>query len=164
MLYILNNPLIITIAIFIASLFLTFLVYLLVSILEKRTIKKKKRKNIEIITKKWNENQKIREEFLKKYSISESVFDLKDNEKDVVIISFPYIVSGIYIYRSPSSKYNDEPWIPYPNPAIIFIDHYAICTHTFNHCLQVVENLKNAGTNVAADPHELEEKLFRGKL
>ena len=67
------------------------------------------------------------------------------------------------MYRSPSSKYNANDWIPYKNPAVIFIDRFAICTHTFEHCLEIVENLKVCGMNVVADPFELEEKIKDGK-
>ena len=43
------------------------------------------------------------------------------------------------------------------------MDRFAICTHTFDYCLEIVENLKVHGVNVVADPFELEEKLKMGK-
>jgi len=43
------------------------------------------------------------------------------------------------------------------------MDRFAICTHTFDHCLEIVDNLKVCGVNVAADSFELEEKIKNGK-
>lgn len=161
---ILSNPLIVTLLIFVASLFLTIFIDFLVSIWEKHSKKKKYRKNIEALEKQWEENQVIRNRFLNEYHIPQSTFDLKDKEKDVLLIYLTNVISGLNVYRSPSTKYNNEPWIPYPNPAVIFINKYVICTHTFNHCLEIVDNLKKAGINVAADSFELEEKISKGKM
>lgn len=159
-----KNPLIATLIIFAASLVLTISIDFLVSIWEKHSKKKKHRKNIETLEQQWKENQEIRNQFLNEYHIRQSVFDLKDKEKDVLIIRLTNVISGLNVYRSPSTKYNNEPWIPYMNPAVIFINKYVICTHTFNHCLEIVDNLKKAGINVAADSFELEEKISKGKL
>lgn len=43
------------------------------------------------------------------------------------------------------------------------MDRFAICAHTFDHCLEIVDNLKLYGVNVAADSFELEEKLKMGR-
>ena len=158
-----QNPLIATFSIFFVSILISVVINRITDVVDKVILKRKENRRIEKQKKDWDNNQIIRRKFLSKYTLTESVLFLKNGEKDAIIAELPQIVSGIYIYRSPSSKYNANDWIPYPNPAIIFMDRFAICTHTFDHCLEIVENLKVQGVNVAADPFELEEKLKMGK-
>lgn len=158
-----QNPIIATFAIFFVSILISVVTNRITDIIDKAILKRKENRRIEKQKKDWDNNQIIRRKFLSKYTLPESVLCLKNGEKDAIIAELPQIVSGIYMYRSPSSKYNANDWIPYKNPAVIFIDRFAICTHTFNHCLEIVENLKVCGMNVVADPFELEEKLKIGK-
>lgn len=158
-----EKPLLAALIIFLSSLLIAAVVNLIGSVFVSVRSAEKKKKERNKAEKDWNDNQMIRRKFLSKYSLPESVLYLKNGEKDAIIAELPQIISGISIYRSPSSKYNAEKWIPYPNPAIIFIERFAICTHTFDHCLETVENLKVHGVNVAADSSELEEKLKMGK-
>lgn len=158
-----QNPLIATFTIFFVSVLISVVANRITDIIDKVILKRKENRRIEKQKKDWDNNQITRRKFLSKYTLPESVLFLKNGEKDAIIVELPQIVSGIYIYRSPSSKYNANNWIPYPNPAIIFMDRFAICTHTFNHCLEIVENLKVHGVNVAADSFELEEKIKNGK-
>lgn len=154
-----QNPLIATFAIFFISTLISVVTNRVTDVIDKVILKRKEKQRIEKQKKDWDNNQIVRRKFLSKYTLPESVLCLKNGEKDAIIAELPQIVSGIYMYRSPSSKYNANDWIPYPNPAIIFIDRFAICTHTFDHCLEIVDNLKVCGVNVAADLFELEEKL-----
>lgn len=154
-----QNPLIATFTIFFVSALISVVTNRITDVIDKVILKRKENRRIEKQKKDWDNNQITRRKFLSKYTLTESVLFLKNGEKDAIIAELPQIVSGIYIYRSPSSKYNANDWIPYPNPAIIFMDRFAICTHTFDHCLEIVENLKVHGVNVAADSFELEEKL-----
>lgn len=158
-----EKPLTATIIIFLCSILIAAIINLITSVIiifhNTRDRKRQKEKQ----EKDWDNNQVTRRKFLSKYTLPESVLCLKNGEKDAIIAELPQIVSGIYMYRSPSSKYNANDWIPYPNPAIIFMNRFAICTHTFDHCLEIVENLKVHGINVAADSFELEEKLKMGR-
>ena len=158
-----QNPIIATFAIFFVSILISVVTNRITDVIDKAILKRKENRRIEKQKKDWDNNQIIRRKFLSKYTLPESVLCLKNGEKDAIIAELPQIVSGIYMYRSPSSKYNANDWIPYKNPAVIFIDRFAICTHTFDHCLEIVENLKVCGMNVVADPFELEEKLKMGK-
>lgn len=158
-----ERPLTATVIIILTSMLLVAVVNFILSIMKAITDIKHKNIEKEKQEKMWKANEPTRNKFLIKYSLPESVLYLKSGEKDAIIAELPQIISGIYIYRSPSSKYNADDWIPYPNPAVIFIDRFAICTHTFDHCLEIVENLKVHGVNVAADPFELEEKLKMGR-
>lgn len=158
-----QNPLIATFAIFFVSTLISVVTNRITDVIDKIILKKKENRRIEKQKKDWDNNQIVRRKFLSKYTLPESVLCLKNGEKDAIIAELPQIVSGIYMYRSPSSKYNANDWIPYPNPAIIFMDRFAICTHTFDYCLEIVENLKVHGVNVAADSFELEEKLKMGR-
>lgn len=158
-----QNPLIATFIIFFVSALISVVTNRITDVIDKVILKRKENRRIEKQKKDWDNNQIIRRKFLSKYTLPESVLCLKNGEKDTIIAELPQIVSGIYMYRSPSSKYNANDWIPYPNPAIIFMDCFAICTHTFDHCLKIVENLKVHGVNVAADSFELEEKIKNGK-
>lgn len=158
-----QNPIIATFAIFFVSILISVVTNRITNVIDKAILKRKENRRIEKQKKDWDNNQIIRRKFLSKYTLPESVLCLKNGEKDAIIAELPQIVSGIYMYRSPSSKYNANDWIPYKNPAVIFIDRFAICTHTFNHCLEIVENLKVCGMNVVADPFELEEKIKDGK-
>lgn len=158
-----ERPLTATVIIILASMLLVAVINFILSIMKAIADIKHKNKEKERQEKMWKANEPARNKFLMKYSLPESVFCLKNGEKDAIIAELPQIVSGIYIYRSPSSKYNADGWIPYPNPAIIFMDRFAICTHTFDHCLEIVDNLKIHGVNVAADSFELEEKLKMGR-
>mgnify|MGYP007095647130 CR=1 FL=1 len=158
-----QNPIIATFAIFFVSILISVVTDRITYVIDKAILKRKENRRIEKQKKDWDNNQIIRRKFLSKYTLPESVLCLKNGEKDAIIAELPQIVSGIYMYRSPSPKYNANDWIPYPNPAIIFMDCFAICTHTFDHCLKIVENLKVHGVNVAADPFELEEKLKMGR-
>lgn len=154
-----QNPLIATFAIFFISTLISVVTNRVTDVIDKVILKRKENRRIEKQKKDWDNNQITRRKFLSKYTLPESVLFLKNGEKDAIIAELPHFISGIYIYRSPSSKYNANDWIPYPNPAIIFMDRFAICTHTFGHCLEIVDNLKVCGVNVAADLFELEEKL-----
>lgn len=158
-----QNPLIATFTIFFVSALISVVTNRITDVIDKVILKRKENRRIEKQKKDWDNNQITRRKFLSKYTLPESVLFLKNGEKDAIIAELPQIVSGIYIYRSPSSKYNANDWIPYQNPAIIFMDRFAICTHTFDHCLEIVENLKVHGVNVAADLFELEEKLKMGR-
>ncbi len=158
-----QNPLIAAFTIFFVSAPISVVINRITDVIDKVILKRKENQRIEKQKKDWDNNQIIRRKFLSKYTLPESVLFLKNGEKDAIIAELPQIVSGIYIYRSPSSKYNANDWIPYQNPAIIFMDRFAICTHTFDHCLEIVENLKVHGVNVAADLFELEEKLKMGR-
>lgn len=158
-----QNPTIATFAIFFVSILISVVTNRITDVIDEAILKRKENRRIEKQKKDWDNNQIIRRKFLSKYTLSESVLCLKNGEKDAIIAELPQIVSGIYMYRSPSSKYNANDWIPYKNPAVIFIDRFAICTHIFDHCLEIVENLKVCGMNVVADPFELEEKLKMGK-
>lgn len=148
---------------FFISILISVVINRITDVIDKVILKRKENRRIEKQKKDWDNNQIIRRKFLSKYTLPESVLCLKNGEKDAIIAELPQIVSGIYMYRSPSSKYNANDWIPYPNPAIIFMDRFAICTHTFDHCLEIVDNLKVCGVNVAADSFELEEKIKNGK-
>lgn len=154
-----QNYLISTFIIFFISILITVAINKITDVIDEVILKRKEKQRIEKQKKDWDNNQIVRRKFLSKYTLPESVLCLKNGEKDAIIAELPQIVSGIYMYRSPSSKYNANDWIPYPNPAIIFMNRFAICTHTFDHCLEIVENLKVHGINVAADSFELEEKL-----
>lgn len=158
-----EKPLTATIIIFLCSILIAAIINLITSVIiifhNTRDRKRQKEKQ----EKDWDNNQVTRRKFLSKYTLPESVLCLKNGERDAIIAELPHFISGIYMYRSPSSKYNANDWIPYPNPAIIFMNRFAICTHTFDHCLKIVENLKVHGVNVAADPFELEEKLKMGR-
>lgn len=158
-----QNHLIATFTIFFVSALISVVINRITDVIDKVILKRKENRRIEKQKKDWDNNQIVRRKFLSKYPLPESVLCLKNGEKDAIIAELPQIVSGIYIYRSPSSKYNANDWIPYPNPAIIFMDRFAICTHTFDYCLEIVENLKVHGVNVAADSFELEEKIKNGK-
>lgn len=158
-----QNPLIATFTIFFVSALISVVINRITDVIDKVILKRKENRRIEKQKKDWDNNQIVRRKFLSKYTLPESVLCLKNGEKDAIIAELPQIVSGIYMYRSPSLKYNANDWIPYPNPAIIFMDRFAICTHTFDYCLEIVENLKVHGVNVVADPFELEEKLKMGK-
>lgn len=156
-----QNPLISTFIIFFISILITIAINKITDVIDEIILKRKEKQRIKKQKKDWDNNQKVRRKFLSKYTLPESVLCLKNGERDAIIAELPHFISGIYIYRSPSSKYNANYWIPYPNPAIIFMDRFAICTHTFDHCLEIVDNLKVHGVNVAADSSELEEKLKR---
>lgn len=158
-----QNPLIATFTIFFVSALISVVTNRITDVINKVILKRKENRRIEKQKKDWDNNQIIRRKFLSKYTLPESVLCLKNGEKDAIIAKLPHFIFGIYIYRSPSSKYNANDWIPYPNPAIIFMDRFAICTHTFDHCLEIVDNLKVCGVNVAADSFELEEKIKNGK-
>lgn len=124
-----QNPLIATFAIFFASTLISVVTNRITDDIDKIILKKKENRRIEKQKKDWDNNQIVRRKFLSKYTLPESVLCLKNGEKDAIIAELPQIVSGIYMYRSPSSKYNANDWIPYPNPAIIFMDRFAICAH-----------------------------------
>lgn len=158
-----QNPIIATFAIFFVSILISVVTNRITYVIDKAILKRKENRRIEKQKKDWDNNQIIRRKFLSKYTLPESVLCLKNGEKDAIIAELPQIVSGVYMYRSPSSKYNANDWIPYKNPAVISIDRFAICTHTFDHCLEIVENLKVCGMNIVADPFELEEKIKDGK-
>lgn len=116
-----QNPLISTFVIFFISILISVVINRITDVVDKVILKRKENRRIEKQKKDWDNNQIIRRKFLSKYTLPESVLCLKNGEKDAIIAELPHFISGIYIYRSPSSKYNANDWIPYPNPAIIFM-------------------------------------------
>ena len=101
-----QNHLIATFTIFFVSALISVVANRITDVIDKVILKRKENRRIEKQKKDWDNNQIPRRKFLSKYTLPESVLCLKNGEKDAIIAELPQIVSGIYMYRSPSLKYN----------------------------------------------------------
>lgn len=98
-----QNPLIATFTIFFVSALISVVANRITDVIDKVILKRKENRRIEKQKKDWDNNQITRRKFLSKYTLPESVLCLKNGEKDAIITELPHFISGIYIYRSPSS-------------------------------------------------------------